>query len=260
MIRHIFAIAKNTFRETMRDRILLAAFVVVLIMFAFSTFIGSISIDQDIRMIVDFGLTVIYLLQIFVAIFIGSMLMHKEIERKTFYLIIPKPVRIESIILGKTLGLIATTASVTMFSTLALYGILFFKNGYSFEHIFFVPILISVFLSIVESAIIIMLSILFSGMTSPILSAIYTIGFFLIGHSSEIIRTLLNETTSQVKIYILQAAYYLLPNLEKFNTRNDVIYEKVPNVSILIVTLLYAFCWIFIIFLLTRFNFKKKEF
>lgn len=256
MLHHIFTIAKNTFRETMRDRIVLAACALVFLMISFSLFIGTISIDQDVRMIVDFSLTAIYILQIFVAIFIGSMLIYKEVERKTFFLILPKPIKIEAIIIGKCLGLTATTAVVTTVSTLALFAILFFKGG----NIFFIPILISVFLSLLESALIILLSILFSGITSPILSAVYTIGFFLIGHSAEIYRTFMFQMAPSFKLYVLQAAYYFLPNLEKFNIRNDVIYEKVPNALALLLTVIYAFCFACIIFLITKYNFKKKEF
>lgn len=256
MLHHIFTIAKNTFRETMRDRIVLAACALVFVMIAFSLFIGTISIDQDVRMIVDFSLTAIYILQIFVAIFIGSMLIYKEVERKTFFLILPKPIRTEAIIIGKCLGLTATTVVVTTLSTAALYGILFFKGG----HLFFLPILISVVLSIVESSLLILISILFSGMTSPILSAVYTIGFFLIGHSSEIYRSFMFEMAPSFRLYVLQAAYYFLPNLEKFNIRNDVIYEKIPTIQVLLLTLLYAICYAVIIFLITKINFKKKEF
>ena len=256
MLKHIFIIAKNTFRETMRDRILLAALLVVILMISFSLFIGSISIDQDIRMIIDFSLTAIYFLQIFVAIFIGSMLMYKETERRTFFLIIPKPIKIESIIIGKCLGLTATTTAVTTISTIALYLILFLKGS----NLFFLPILISVFFSILESSLLILLSILFSGISSPILSALYTIGFFLVGHSSEIIRTILAETTSTIRLHVLEFTYYILPNLEKFNIRNDVVYEKIPSVYIILLTILYALCYALIIFLLTRINLKKKEF
>jgi ABC-type transport system involved in multi-copper enzyme maturation permease subunit len=256
MLRHIFAIAKNTFRETIRDRVLLSALFVVLLIIAFSTFIASISIEQDIRMIVDFGLTAIYLLQIFVAIFIGSMLIYKEIERRTFFLIIPKPIKIESIIIGKYLGLTATTVVVTAISVLALYGILFLKGG----HIFFLPILISVLFSVLESSLLILLSILFSSVTSPLMSVVYTVGFFLIGHSSEIMRTLILSTTSVIKLYILKVAYYILPNLEKFNIRNDVVYEKIPSLYIIFLTVVYALCYAIIIFFLARANLKKKEF
>ena len=255
MIRNILAIAKNTFRETMRDRIVLAACVIVTLMILFSLFIASISIDQDIRMIVDFSITTIYILQMFVAIFIGSMLIHKEIERKTFFLLIPKPVKIEEIITGKCLGLTATTATVSFLSALGLFAILFFKGS----HLFFVPIVVSILLSIVESSILILLSILFSGMTSPILSAVYTTGFFLIGHSSQIIKTMIIQTTSTAKLFFLTVAYYLLPNIEKFNTRNDIVYNKIPTPSVLVITIAYAIGYVLIIFLIAKAILKKRE-
>lgn len=122
------------------------------------------------------------------------------------------------------------------------------------------PIVISVFLSIVESALLILLSILFSGITSPILSAVYTIGFFLIGHSAEIYRSFMYEMAPSLRLYALQGAYYFLPNLEKFNIRNDVIYEKIPTFTTILLTLAYALCYAIIIFIITKINFKKKEF
>ena len=170
-MKRILAIARNTFRETLRDRILWSALVVMLALIAFSIFIGSVSLGQETRMIIDFGLTAIYLLQIFVAVFIGSMLIFKEVERKTFFLIIPKPIHREEIIIGKCLGLSMTTLAVTALSTFALCAILFLKG----VHGFYLPILFAVLLSIFESVILIMVSILFSGLTSPILSAVYTI-------------------------------------------------------------------------------------
>src|SRR6185503_13363730 len=141
-------------------------------------------------MIVDFSLTAIYVLQIFVAIFIGSMLIYREIERKTFFLIIPKPIKIESIIIGKCLGLTTTTVAVTLVSTIALCGVLFLKDATQF----IIPILISLLFSVFESIILILLSMLFSGITSPILSAVFTVAFFLIGHSAWIFRTFMTET------------------------------------------------------------------
>lgn len=256
MLNHILTIAKNTFKETMRDRILLAALALVILIIGFSLYIGLISVDQDVRMIVDFGLTAIYVLQIFVAIFIGSMLIYKEIERKTFFLIIPKPIKIESIIIGKCLGLTTTTFVVTLISTIALCLILFFKDSTQF-----IPLIVlSLFFSFLESIILILLSMLFSAITSPILSAVFTVAFFLIGHSAEIFRTFMIETTSSVKLHVLQVAYYLLPNLEKFNLRNDVIYIRTPELQAILLTIVYALCYALIIFLLTRITLRKREF
>jgi Cu-processing system permease protein len=256
MMQRIFTIAKNTFRETLRDRILWAALVVVLALIAFALFAGSVSLHQDARMIVDFGLSAIYILQIFVAIFIGSMLIFKEVERKTFFLIIPKPIHREEIIIGKCLGLTATTIAVTGLSALALCAILAMKG----LHGFYIPVLISVILSLLESVVLIMVSILFSGLTSPILSAVYTTAFFLIGHSSEILRTLIAKENSLFTEYALKSAYYILPNLEKFNIRNDVVYAVLPDARGMVVTVLYACCYAIFLFFLSRAMFAKKEF
>src|SRR3989344_5341266 len=248
MMNRILAIARNTFRETLRDRILWSALVVMLALIAFSLFVGSVSLGQDQRMIIDFGLTAIYLLQIFVAIFIGSMLMYREVDRKTFFLIIPKPIHREEIILGKCLGLTATTIAVTALSTLALFCILFIRGIHG------------AYLAILLSVILILLSILLSGLTSPILAAIYTIAFFLIGHSSDILRTLIAAQESAVSGFFLSTAYYVMPNLEKFNIRNEVVYGVLPDTRGIAVSVLYAFCYSVFLFLLARAMFNKKEF
>lgn len=255
-MQRILAIARNTFRETLRDRILWAVLVFMFALIAFSLFAGSISLGQGNRMVADFGLTAIYILQIFVAIFIGSMLIYKEVERKTFFLIIPKPIHREEIILGKCLGLMGTTFAVTGLSTIALFGIFFLKG----MHGLYLPVLIAVLLSLLESTVLIMVSILFSGLTSPILSAVYTTAFFLIGHSSEILRTLIASQTALFTQYALKAAYYLLPNLEKFNIRNDVVYSTLPDSRGIIAAVLYALCYAVFLFLLARAMFLRKEF
>jgi ABC-type transport system involved in multi-copper enzyme maturation permease subunit len=257
MMNRILAIAQNTFRETLRDRILWSALLVMLALIAFSLFAGSVSLGEDTRMIVDFGLTAIYLLQIFVAIFIGSMLLHKEVERKTFYLIIPKPITREEIILGKLVGLTATTIAVTALSTLALFGILLLKG----MHGFYFSILLSVLLSLLESIILILLSILLSGLTSPILAAVYSIAFFLIGHSTDILTALITASqNSPVALFFLRGAYYVLPNLEKFNIRNAVVYGTLPDTRAMAAATLYALTYAIFLFLLARAMFNKKEF
>jgi ABC-type transport system involved in multi-copper enzyme maturation permease subunit len=255
MLKHTLLIAKNTFRETMRDRILLSALVIVFLIIGFSLFVASISIDQNTRVIINFSITAIYLLQVFVAIFIGSMLMYKEFERRTFFLILPKPISLESIIIGKALGLTATTAVVTGISTFGLWAILLVEGG----QLYILPILYSVIFSILESTLLILVSILFSGITSPILAAIYTLGIYFLGHSTEIIRFILAQNTSLVREYALTFTYYVLPNLEKFNLRNDIIYNNTPTLTISLLTLLYFICYALVIFLITRITLRKKE-
>lgn len=256
MITNILAIAKNTFRETVRDRILLSAFFVIVAIIVFTLFIASISLEQSTRMIVDFSVTAIYALQIFVAIFIGSMLIYKEIERKTFYLILPKPINQLEIIIGKCLGLTLTTIAVTLLSTSVLYLILFIQSG----QIFFWPILVSVLLSSFESILLILISILFSGITSPILASVSTIAIFIIGHAEGIFRYMFMTTQIPAVEYVAKAVYYVLPNFEKFNIRNDIIHGIIPSFSMVIVAMLYAFSYALLLLVITQAAFKKKDY
>ncbi len=256
MLTNILAIAKNTFRETVRDRILLSAFFVIVAIIVFTLFIASISLEQSTRMIVDFSVTAIYALQIFVAIFIGSMLIYKEIERKTFYLILPKPINQLEIIIGKCLGLTLTTIAVTLLSTSVLYLILFIQSG----QIFFWPILISVLLSTFESILLILISILFSGITSPILASVSTIAIFIIGHAEGIFRYMFMTTQIPAVEYVAKAVYYVLPNFEKFNIRNDIIHGIVPSFTMVIIAMLYAFSYALLLLVITQAAFKKKDY
>jgi ABC-type transport system involved in multi-copper enzyme maturation permease subunit len=256
MLTNILAISKNTFRETVRDRILLSAFFVIVAMIVFTLFIASISLEQSTRMIIDFSTTAIYALQIFVAIFIGSMLIYKEIERKTFYLLLPKPVTQTEVIIGKCLGLTLTTVVVTLLSTAVLYGILFIQGG----SIFFLPILASVFMSTLEAILLILISILFSGITSPILASVSTVSIFIIGHAEGIFRYMFMTTKIPAIKVAAEAVYYILPNLEKFNIRNDIIHGIIPSFGILAVSTLYALSYALLLLVITQRAFRKKDY
>ena len=256
MTTNILAIAKNTFRETIRDRILLSGLFVIIATILFTLFVGSISLGEDTRIIIDFSITAIYALQVFVAIFIGSMLIYKEIERKTFYLILPKPISRSEILIGKALGLTMTTVAVTVISTVALITILLLRGQTSYID----GIFLSLFLSTLEAIILILISMLFSAITSPILAAVSTIAMYFIGHGGDIFRAIFMTTKSALLEIITRAVYYVLPNLEKFNIRNDIIYGIHPSVSIILVSVVYAFAYASLLLFLTLTVFRKKDF
>ena len=255
-MNNIFAISKNTFRETVRDRILLSAFFVIVAMIIFTLFIASISLEQSTRMIIDFSVTAIYALQIFVAIFIGSMLIYKEIERKTFYLLLPKPITQIEIIIGKCLGLTLTTIVVTSLSTIVLFIILLLQGG----QLFFWPILASVFMSTLEAILLILVSILFSGITSPILASVSTVAIFIIGHAEGIFRYMFMTTKIPAVEVVAKTVYYILPNLEKFNVRNDIIHGLAPSLAMMFVSVLYAISYALLLLVITQLAFKKKDY
>ncbi len=257
MFNRILAIAFNTLRESIRDRILFVVVIFALFIISSSLFLGSISLDQDSKIIKDFGLTAIFLLQVFIIIFVGANLIYKEVERKTFFLILSKPIKKHEVILGKWLGLSLTTLLMTILTSLLFFGVLFLKTGTLTE----IPYLaLAISLGFVEAMLIIMVSILFSGFTSPILSSVYTASIFLIGHSSSVVLGIINKQENNVIKYAFSVLYYLFPNLEKFNIRNDVLYNLSPSFSVLGFALIYAFAYGLALFIIARFIFERREY
>lgn len=255
-MRTILTIAKNTFRETIRDRILMSVWFVIIAIILFSLFVGTISHDHNIRIITNFSITAIYILQIFIAIFVGSMLVYKEIERKTFYLLIPKPVSRSAVIIGKCLGLVLTTTLVTALSTLFLMVLLWLNGG---TH-YFTGIILSTFLGLVEATLLILISLLFSSLTSPILAFVSTLAMYLIGHGGPIFRFIYNTTETPIVATLLKSAYHVMPNLDKFNIRNDIVYGTLPTLSMVSFALVYACVYGAFLLFLTVLVFRKKDF
>lgn len=255
-MKTILTIARNTFRETIRDRILVSVWFVIIAIILFSLFIGSISHDNNTRIITNFSVTAIYLLQVFIAIFVGSMLVYKEIERKTFYLLIPKPVSRTAIIVGKCLGLSLTTFLVTALSTLFLLVLLSFNSGTAY----YVPIILSLLLSSVEAILLILISLFFSSVTTPILAFVSTIAMYLIGHGGDVFRFIYTTTETPIVAAILKAVYHTVPNLEKFNMRNDIVYGILPTPSMVFLSLLYALVYGAFLLFITILVFRKKDF
>src|SRR5437867_10655783 len=106
--RRVAAIARNTFREAVRDRVLYNLVLFVLLLSVSAIFLGAASASQDAKIIVDLGLSAMLLFGAFIAIFVGVGLVWKEIERRTLYAIFAKPVGRGEFLLGKYLGLCLT--------------------------------------------------------------------------------------------------------------------------------------------------------
>ncbi len=109
-IARIYAIALNTYREAVRDRVLFGVLMLAAAVLALTLALGELSLDQQMRVVTDLGLASISLFSVVIAIFLGSSLLYKEIERKTLYVILPKPIARFEFLLGKYFGIVATCA------------------------------------------------------------------------------------------------------------------------------------------------------
>lgn len=253
-MRNILAIAQNTFRETIRDRILYVIFVFATIMIIASILAGSISLDQDTKVIKDFGLASIFLFSILMAVFIGTSLVYKEFDKRTIFMLLSKPIKRNDVIIGKFFGLATTMLVMMSMMSVFFIALVRFKTG-GWDFLLLEAIGYNYF----EILIMIALTLMFSTFTAPIASAVYAILIFLIGHSSSTLMHIINSSTGFSK-YSLQAAYYLFPNLEKFNLRGSVVYGIGAGGEQTLWVILYTAIYSIFLLYLAISILKKQEF
>lgn len=209
----ILAIAKNAFREAVRDRILYNLILFVLLLTVCAIFLGELTAGQEARVIVNLGLSATLIFGAFIAIFVGVSLVWKEIEKRTVYSIFSKPIGRGQFIIGKYLGLCST-----IFVNVAIMGAgvtiaLLYVGGRSFAG----PIWVAVLLIFLELTILTAVAIMFSSFSTPALSALLTFFVFVIGHFSSSLLELANSLGSRAAVAVFTGIYYVLPNLAQFS-------------------------------------------
>src|SRR5688572_5739828 len=171
-LSRVAAIARNTFREAVRDRVLYNLVLFVLLLTGGAIFLGELSAAQETKIIVDMGLSAMLLFGVFIAIFVGVGLVYKEIERRTIYAIFAKPVGRAEFLLGKYLGLCLTLAvNVAVMGAGVSLALLYVRGGW---HPLVLSIWPAVALVYVELMILVAVALLFSSFSSPALSALLT--------------------------------------------------------------------------------------
>jgi len=254
MVKVLWALTVNTFRETIRDKLLYSLVGFAALVIAASLLAGSVSLGQDVRVFQNFGLTAILVFQLVITLFIGTQLLSREIERKTALLVLSKPISREMFYLGKFLGLALTLTVTGVIMGLIFLILVFAKTGAVSPAALFAVIFI-----ILEVWLLTAVGMLFGGMTSPLASAVYTFCLALIGHASTTIWILAQRSGSVVR-GILEFIYYIFPNLEKFNLRNDVVFNLTPEPIQIGMALLYFTAYTSAILLIGLAIFRRHEF
>src|SRR5512142_909662 len=186
MINRVSAISYNTFREAVRDRVLYNLIFFALLLVASALLVGQITIGIERQVLINLGLTAISLFGIVIAIFIGIGLVSKEIDKKTLYTVLARPVRRWEFILGKFFGLVGTLAVNTFFMAVGFFaGVLYLAHTLSRQD---VGLVIALYFIILQFVIVTAIALLFSSFSSPLLSAVFTFSLFIIGTFAEDLR------------------------------------------------------------------------
>lgn len=252
-MKNIFVIAKNTFRAAIRDRILHGILVFALLFILFTIFLGSISLGEDLMVIRSIGLAGMYLFGMIITIFLASSLISLEIERRTLYLILSKPVSATELILGKFVGLFAAIALITICMSAVYLGVVWYKGG-GFD----AASLASIVLQLFETGLFIAITTLFSTFATPFAAAMYGILVLYIGHSLSILLQYVQYRGAALNT-AAHIVYYIVPNLEKFNVRNIVVHDMPVSVGMIALAGLYAALYAIVLLYLAKHVLGKKD-
>jgi Cu-processing system permease protein len=254
----IRAIAVNAFRESVRDRVLYNLIFFALILVGASVFVSELSIDQETKFIADLGLSSMLVFGALIAIFIGIGLVYKEIDKRTIYNLLSKPVHRHEFIIGKYLGLCLTlfvNLSVMVVSTeLAL---LYVNRGFIPLHISILP---AAFLIFLELALLVAVALMFSSFSTPLLSALFSFAAYVIGNFSGDLKLAAQLAESAFTRAVITAAYYMLPNLTNFSFITQASHGQVPSLKHLLSASLYALIYISILISASALIFQKRNF
>lgn len=254
----VYAIARNTFREAVRDRVLYNLVIFVLLLTGGAVFLGELSAAQESKIIVDMGLSAMLLFGVFIAIFVGVGLVYKEIERRTIYAIFSKPVGRGEFLLGKYAGLCLTLAvNVAVMGAGVSLALLYVRGGWDELALSIWP---AVGLIYVELMIVVALALLFSSFSSPALSALLTFFAFVIGHFSAELKSLASTVGSTAARALFTTLYYLLPNLSNYAYITDASHGRTPTTSNFFGAVVYGLVYIAVLLAASTLVFKRRNF
>jgi ABC-type transport system involved in multi-copper enzyme maturation permease subunit len=257
-LHRIRAIAVNAFRESVRDRVLYNLILFVLLLVGASIFISDVSLDQEAKFIADLGLSAMVVFGALIAIFIGVGLVFKEIDKRTIYNLLSKPVNRHEFIIGKYLGLCLTLLvnSIVMIIGTEL-ALLYVSKGYTPLCLSILPAAYLIFL---ELMLIVAMALMFSSFSTPMLSALLSFAFYVIGHFSDDLKLAALITDSAVTRVILTVFYYALPNLSRFSFMAPASHGVMAPMTLLVSTTVYALIYISILISAAVLIFQKRNF
>lgn len=252
----LFTIARNTFREAVRDRVLYNLVFFVLLITAAAVFLGELTAGNEARVIVNLGLTAVLFFGAFIAIFVGVGLVSKEIERRTVFAIFSKPVTRGEFVIGKYLGLCLTLLVNVAVMSLGITLALLYVGGNELIGSVLVAILLIYFELVLLTAV----AILFSTFSSPTLSALLTFLIFIIGHFSAALTQIAASIGSGSARIFFNALYYFLPNLSFFSFITNAAHGQMLAFSYLATAFGYALIYIVVLLTMASFIFGRRNF
>jgi ABC-type transport system involved in multi-copper enzyme maturation permease subunit len=267
-VRVVAAIAISAFRESVRDKVFYNLLLFALLMMAASFLIGQLTAGQDVKIIKDLGLAATSMFGLFIAVFIGIGLVSKEVERRSVYSLLAKPITRAQLVLGKYCGLTLTLAANMAVMAVALYSVLGYTAwGISpaaraaWDAPALDPALLKAMVLIfAELMLVTALALFFSTFSSPMLSAALTFGLYVVGHLSADLRNFQQVVDSPAAAAFARGLYWVLPNLAQFDVKSEVVHGVHVPAGYLAITGAYAALYIAVLLSIAALVFSRRDF
>jgi Cu-processing system permease protein len=267
-MRLIGYIAVNVFKESVRDRVLYNLVVFAVLLMSASYLIGQLTAGQDIKIIKDLGLAAISIFGLLMSVFIGIGLVWKEVEKRSIYSLLSKPIRRSQFVLGKYCGLVLTLGINVAVMSLAFYAVLAYMGWQaspderaSWEAPALDLLMMkAIVLIMIELMLVTAIALFFSTFSSPFLSAILTLGLWVIGHFNADLRNFEAVVESRPAAWLARAFYYALPNFAAFDIKAQVVHGQAVAPGYVVVTALYGLTYLAFVLLAAITVFSRRDF
>jgi ABC-type transport system involved in multi-copper enzyme maturation permease subunit len=261
-------VAVNVFKESVRDKVLYSIIAFAVLLIASSLLIGDLTAGQDIKIIKDLGLASISLFGLLIAIFIGIGLVWKEVEKRSIYALLTKPMRRQDFLLGKYCGLVLTLVINVAVMTAAFYVVLAIMQTIAPPNVrasWPAPatdpaMLKAIALMVLELMLVTAIALLFSTFSSPFLSALLTAGLWVAGHFNSDLRNFGAVVESPILARLTRATYYVLPNFAAFDVKLQVVHAQAVPASYVGLTFLYGLTYIVLVLVGAVVIFSRRDF
>ena len=258
-IKKTAAIALNTYREIVRDRIFYSLLVFVVFIILFAVVLGSLSVGQDERILKDIGLAAIGLIGGIIAIFAGCNLIYREIERKTIFVIFTKPVSSTQFIAGKYIGLSAAVSVMVALMGLFMSLVLGLTSHQGFgaevAQLFMPVVLVQL-----ELLLLLAIATFFSTFATPVMSVLFTICMWLIAHLGESLKEFGRVSSNQMLGQLTNALYWTLPDLANLTrARNLLMYSNQANNEVITLITCYIMSYVLILLVMASIITERRE-
>jgi Cu-processing system permease protein len=264
----IATIARNVFRESVRDKVLYSLVFFAVLLIAASYLLGQLTAGQDVKVIKDLGLAAISVFGLLIAVFIGVGLVWKEVEKRSIYSLLSKPITRTQFLLGKYAGLALTLTVNVGVMTAAFYIVLAVMGRMAPPDVvraWAAPaadpqMLAAILLIFIELLLVTAIAVFFSTFSSPFLAAVLTMGLWVIGHFNSDLRNFQAIVSSPVAASLARGLYYVLPDFSAFDVKAQTVWGQHVPAPYVALTVFYGVVYVSFVLTAAVLIFQRRDF